>query len=369
MSKIICDVCGTTYLDVADHCPICGYSQSGLRQSQYQTPEDAGGIGKFAPIPQKQKVIFDYDEENPQEVAEEPVFVENPVAQPFVYETYESPSKGNIFLVIVLSVIIAVLLAAIGFLLLKFYFPNQKSKIQEPEATAATVPAETIVEETTEPAIPCTSLVLTSGVAELNKEGQYWLLHVTVMPEDTTDELVFVSEDESIATVNKYGRVTAVSEGETYVHITCGEKQMKCRIVVRYEDAVVIPETEEASLTPESVEHETLPEDVQETKSEEAVQQTTEAAEATEETAPVKEAEDVVLKLKKKDLSSSIRGVTFTLELDCDLKPEDVTWLTLDSRVAIVKNGEVTTISPGQTKIVAQYKGQQVECIIRCTFS
>lgn len=366
MSKIICDVCGTTYLDAADHCPICGYSQSGLRQSQYQTPEDAGGIGKFAPIPQKQKAIFDYDEENPQEAQEEPVFTEDPVPQPYVYETYESPTKGNIFLVIILSVIIAVLLVAIGFLLFKFYFPNQKPQNQKLEETFVTIPVETAVEETTEPGIPCTSLVLTSGVAELNKEGQYWLLHVTVMPEDTTDELVFVSEDESIATVNKYGRVTAVSEGETYVHITCGEKQMKCKIVVRYEDAVVIAETEEVPLTPESVEHETLPKDAQESKSEEATEK---ATEATEETAPAKEAEDVVLKLKKKDLSSGVRGVTFTLELDCDLKPEDVTWLTLDSSVAIVKNGEVTTIGPGQTKIVAQYKGQQVECIIRCTFS
>jgi hypothetical protein len=63
-----------------------------------------------------------------------------------------------------------------------------------------------------------------------------------------------------------------------------------------------------------------------------------------------------------------VKGVSFELKLACDLKPEDVTWLTMDSKIAIVKNGVVTTVGPGQTRIVAQYNGQQAECIVRCNF-
>ena len=27
MNKVICDICGTSYPDTADQCPICGYSR------------------------------------------------------------------------------------------------------------------------------------------------------------------------------------------------------------------------------------------------------------------------------------------------------------------------------------------------------
>ena len=104
------------------------------------------------------------------------------------------------------------------------------------------------------------------------------------------------------------------------------------------------------------MDHEDIPEE-----SHDAPQAETQAA-----TEPA--VENVVLKLKDNDLSSSVRGVSFELKLDCNLKPEDITWLTLDSSVAIVKNWVVTTIGPGRPKIVAQYNGQQAECIIRCTF-
>ena len=250
-----------------------------------------------------------------------------------------------------------------------FYLPNQAAETPATEATLPQFVAEAFTEEeTTEPSIPCTSLVLTSGVTELTKQGQYWLLHVTVLPEDTTDTLIFVSEDESVVTVNEHGRLTAVDEGETVVHISCGDKTIKCKVVVRFEEEDEVTSETESHLTPNSVEHETLPESVanstEPAKAEETVP-------TEEETAPVQETTatgDIVLKLEQFDVSSTTKGVSFELKLDCDLKPEDVTWLTMDSKIAIVKNGVVTTIGPGQTRIIAQYNGQQAECIVRCNF-
>ena len=360
MSKIICDVCGTTYQDTSDHCPICGYSRDGVRKTASFSDEMTAEEEAVYTAPPK-KQIFDFDEENP-DFEEEPYeeYEEEDYEQysdSSVANAHSAPAKGSVLLIIVLVIIITLLLLGIGFLLFRYYLPNQKDEVPEsvPVATteAATSPVE---EETTEPSIPCTSLVLTSGVTELNKEGQYWLLHVTVLPEDTTDELIFVSEDENVVTVNEHGRVTAVGEGETFVYITCGEKQIRCRVVVNYSAVDAVEEAETSGTEPVSVEHETLPEMEEETET---------PPETTQETEP---AEKIVLKLEEFDVSSNIRGVSFELKLDCDLKPEDVTWLTLDSSVAIVKNGVVTTIGPGRTKIVAQYQGQQVECIIRCNF-
>lgn len=358
MNKIICEVCGTNYHDAADHCPICGYSRDGVRKPLDRAEMESA---EYEDSTKRKKMIFDFDEANPDDPEETTEDGYDYSAQDAYeqYEQYEDSSKPNVFLVVFLVIVITGLLIAIGFLLFRFYLPNQTPPAAEPVITAVPTTVATEPEETTEPAIPCTSLVLTSGVTELNKEGQYWLLHVTVHPADTTDTLIFTSEDESVVTVNEHGRITAVGEGETTVFISCGEKEIKCRVVVDYSKVPATEAVTDEPVLPESVEHEQIPaEETQQTEP------NTEPAE-TEAAEPEKE---VVLKLEDTDKSSNKRGVSFELKLACDLKPEDVTWLTLDSSVAIVRNGVVTTIGPGQTKIVAQYKGQQVECIIRCNF-
>lgn len=348
MSKIICEICGTAFQDTAECCPICGYAHRSGAVEDLLADSPLLERGKNPPSPpapvKKHKEIFDYDEVNPQE-PEEPEY-------PYDDGENEREPRTNVLLVVLLVIIITLLLVATGFLFFRFYLPNAGSQPPQTEPESAPVTSEQ-VQDTTEPVIPCQSLALTSGVTELNREGQLWLLHVTVQPEDTTDLLVFRSEDESVVTVSNQGRLTAIGEGETTVYITCGEREIKCRVVVKF--------LEETAPTEQTVPQTTVGEEPQEPE-------TTGATEATEETQPTEATETVVLKLKEKDLSSDVRGVSFDLTLDCDLKPEDVTWLTLDSRVAIVKNGTVTTVGPGMTKIVAQYQGQQVECIIRCTF-
>jgi len=244
----------------------------------------------------------------------------------------------------ILDTLYCLSLGAAAFLFFRFYLPN--ARVDAPH-TEPTVLESEPTGESTEPEIPCQSLTLTSGVTELNRKGQLWLLHVTVLPEDTTDPLVFYSEDESVVTVTEGGRLEAIGEGETYVYIACGDKELRCTVVVRYEEEQTQP-TEQT--LPETVE---LP-----------PEGTVQSVDVPETLPPA----DIVLKLKDSDRSSNKKGVSFDLQLDCDLKPEDVTWLTLDSRVAIVRNGTVTTIGPGSTKIIAQYKGQQAECIIRCNF-
>ena len=98
----------------------------------------------------------------------------------------------------------------------------------------------------------------------------------------------------------------------------------------------------------------------------------TENTEATEDTqateAPKETTGNTELKLKKTDITMFARYSSVELGLDCDIPAEDIKWFTMDSTVAIVQNGKVTATGSGMTRIYAEYKGQQVFCIVRCTF-
>ena len=170
-----------------------------------------------------------------------------------------------------------------------------------------------------------------------------------VMPEDSTDQLTYVSADENVVTVTPEGRLCAVGNGETSVTISCGKERIICPVTVSIpeETEATAPETEPSSTEPEK----------REAPEESTQPQNTESSE---------EQGNMALKLKQTDITFKKTGVTFQLELDCDLKPEDVTWLTMNSKVAICHDGLITVLGYGTTKIVAQYGGQEAVCIVRC---
>ena len=232
MSKIICDICGTVFQDTAECCPICGYAHKSGDVEDLLADSPLLERGKnvnsvSSPKPQKQKEIFDFDEVNPPDYDEE--------NHDYREDDYDDDAhRPNVLLVVLLVIIITLLLAATGFLFFRFYLPNANAQPPQTETVQATQSDSEITTATTELVIPCQNLALTSGVTELTREGQLWLLHVTVLPEDTTDQLIFRAEDESVVTVSESGRLTAIGEGETYVYITCGEKEIKCKVVVRF---------------------------------------------------------------------------------------------------------------------------------------
>ena len=344
MSKIICEICGTTYSESADSCPICGCSRDAAAdflKDDFLTEEFEDVMNLDMHIPaKKKKEIFDFDEVNA------PVS-EDPVAEDVPYEDEEEPEEEqerghNVFVVILLTVLIVALLAAAGFVFVRYFLPNMKdNEVQIPETTAvieATVP--TVMPETTELRIPCEMLILSSGTAELTKEGQYFLMHVQAIPEDTTDKIVYTSANESIATVTEDGRITAVSEGETEIIITCGNINNTCPVVVAYEEETLPP-------TEPTVE-ETVPE-------------TTVATEPA-----VKS--DVTLKLKQTDIRLGVY-YEYQLLLDCGLEQNEVEWKSEHPHIATVDaNGVIKAVKDGTTSIIAKYGDQEVSCIVRCNY-
>ena len=340
MNKIICDICGSTYPETADQCPICGSSREFALESVEIIPDkmpeyipDAKKTGFFSAAAKMAREGL-YEMDDP---ASDPPLDILPDIDAEVMAEHGPKRRINYFAIILLSLLIGACIIASAFLLFRYYLPHQLSWETEPKRieteyteTETTVPEESVVS--------CTSIVLTSGVPEITRIGQYWLLHVLVMPEDTTDQLTFTSSDESIVTVTPEGRLCAVGEGTTTVVISCGTKQILCQVTVKLPQEETVPQTE-----PEQTDTEAMSNSVEEG-----------------EEAPI------VLKLKQSDVKFTKKGVTYQLELDCDLRPEDVTWLTLDPDVAICHDGLVTVLGSGITKIVAQYGDQQVYCIIRC---
>lgn len=357
MSKVICDICGTVYQDTADSCPICGcskdYSVEDLDDA-FLEEEDAATKtrgGRFSSAnQQRNREIFDYDAVNPEDLDDDEDEDEEE-EDSYDEEEYENKPRSNTFLVIILTILIFLLLAATGFIFLRYFLPNMIGEETVP-TTVATVPTETQTEETTEPTIPCQSLfVANDSAAELCKEGQQWLLHVKVLPEDTTDTLTYVSADESVVTVTDGGRITVVGEGQTTIHISCGSQQIEYPITVDYSLAV------EETTVPE-----TIPEMEVDPDAEDGGEETAEAAEATEaSTAPA----NVTLKLGKSDISLGV-GIQYTMPLSCDLKPEDIEWSIEHSYIAKVdEHGTITTLCAGTTAVIAKYGDQEVQCIIR----
>lgn len=361
MNKITCEICGTVFQDSAGCCPICGWKHNAGPDETVEAGSDWGQddfdldalkeeflsdtrpsgsstSGKNSAAREQRTVtggrkVFDFDAVNQESASE------SDEDDDLTYYSEdggdEEPHKTNIFLVIILVIFIVLVLLATAFLLFKFLLPGKaEDKAETMPPTVSAEPLETETSETTIPTVPCTSLALPSGVETLKEAGQMWLLHVVVTPEDTTDEVVYYSEDETIVTVNGDGRLTAVGEGSTNVVVTCGDQQIKCPVTVAFE-----PETE-----PETT------------------------AAATEETEPETEPSNTTLKLKKTDIQFGRLGVYTTLELDCDLDPNEVEWFTSNSAVALVKNGVVTAMGPGIAKITAKYNGQEVTCIVRCKF-
>ena len=353
MSKIICDICGTTYPDTSECCPICGFSNDSsveLPVSDYSEEvslEEMDVNTSTAPASARKKEIFDFDEVNMEEEPEEEYS-----EQDYDEEEEEEEPRHNTLAIVLLTTLIVVLLGVAAFIYLRYFLPNMGK--DENVATTEVIQEMETTAETAEATVPCQQMgMLSAAIAELNAEGQQFLLHVKAFPENTTDQIIYTSEDESIATVTEDGKITAVSEGETKIIISCGKVVMDCPVIVKYVEETVPPTTEE-----------TVPE--------ETAAETTPAAEATgaEEQAPQSgtNLKNVTLKLKQKDIKL---GVYYyhELVLDCDLKPEEVTWSSEHPHIATVdEKGNVTAVKEGTTSITAKYGDQEVQCIVRCVW-
>ena len=366
MGKIICDICGTSYPDTAECCPICGCTPDAaatLAGEDLLERNETGGNGAQA-FSRKRKEIFDFDEVNGETQEEEETYTQSTYDDEEEEEEEEEP-RQNTLVVVILTVLIALLLMVAGFIFVRYFLPNMGGKAASVKETMEQT--EQVAEQTSELSIPCAELYIISGkTITLNEEGQMFLLHVKANPENTTGKILYSSADESVATVTEDGRVTAVSEGETVISISCGVSTMECPVTVEYVVETAAPTTEALETIPDEEQSVTTGE----TEAADAAEGTeaTEATEAAATTAPTQAAlKNVTLKLKKTDICLGVY-YEFTLLLDCNLEQNEVQWSSEHPYIASVdENGVVKAIKTGTTVITAQYGDQTAQCIVRCS--
>ena len=330
MSKIICEVCGTSYPGTAAQCPICGCVKTPGKQTV------AGDTEKKAPVQNNTKSRTpvkggryskaNVRKRNKTNVAKVP---ERGGKSP---DKNDNANRGLIILAVVLLLAIATILVYIS---IRFFVPGKSiggdttGTTIDTTAAVDTTADDTAV-DTTAADLSCTNLTLSNNVVELTTEGQAWLLNVSAEPSNTTDPITYTSSDESVATVSAQGKVVAIAPGQAVITITCGDVEKTCRIIVAYEEETTAP--------PETTEADT--------------------------TAPETDEE---LKLNREDFTMSYQGEEWQLYNGSIAKPL-ITWSSADESVATIVNGKVVAVGPGMTKVYGEYNGQKVSCIVRCSF-
>jgi len=335
MSKIICDVCGTSYPDTATQCPICGCVRSADVEAVITGDEAAETVvgssytyvkgGRFSKANVKKRnsgkpVATAAAPKTAPKAAPKsaPAPAPTPVrtAAPAKASSAASGQKSNLGLIIVIIVLLLAIVAVLSYIAIRFVLPgiigddagsniSEYVPVPDNESNEGTAPVD--------PDISCTGIVLSDAEVYFTTVGDTYTLTVTAEPANTTDEILFASDDDSIATVDENGKITAVAEGETIVTVTCGAQTELCNVVCE-----LSTETGDSEL--------------------------------------VLDAETYTLTKK---------GETWTCYTG-QIAVEEITWSSDDEAVATVANGVVTAVGAGTTTIRAQYNETQVTCEIVC---
>lgn len=335
MNKIICDVCGTDYPETAAQCPICGCAGAGTQTSAGTETADAEEKAAYVPVKGGR-----YSKANVRkrlkanQAAYDPIPDSDPDPEyeddEELEEAEEEDRGSNRGLVIVVVILLLAIVAVSAYIAISIFglgfdqFPISINKPGVTQTTPTKTPTEAPTTEPTVPAatgVPCVELAVSDVQIHLKTVGTTWPLTVTPVPSDTTEQMVFASDNTNVVTVDENGLVTAVGTGEASITVTCGEVVVVVPVVCELEN--------------------------------------------TETTAPTEPPEDFVLKLLSKDFTLKQAGATYKL-YDGEMDPAQITWTTDDEAVATIEKGIVTAVGNGRTRVYGQYGDQKVSCWVSC---
>ena len=316
MSKIICDICGTTYPENANRCPICGCVRPGdARRVTNEVKTDGNVVTGYTYVKGGR-----FSKSNVKKRNKERAVGATATNKPDQQGQGNDGNESNRGLVIIALLLLLAIICVVIFIAVRFFKP-----ISDPGTTTeGTHESSTGDSQPLNP--PCESITLDIDTVILEQEGDGRLLNVTVHPVNTQDKVIFRSENDAVATVSDAGKITAVGKGTTKIIITCGEITKECKVICQF------------------------------------VEDTTTEPTVTQPTVPVG-----TLSFKKDDISLFHKGASWVL-YDGTIPKDLITWTSDNPSVATFADGIVVTVSPGTTTVHAEYEGQKVSCIIRCKF-
>lgn len=219
MSKVICDLCGTSYPETASQCPICGCARPAQDAVVDSTDKETGTYtyvkgGRFSKANVRKRN---------QGIQPDRVGPEDPKVK----------SRKTLGLIIVLVSLILIVAFMIGYII---YGWIQRSNQNDPGK--ATQP----------PTVSCQEITVTHSNITMSEIGEVWMLNVLCSPVNTTDIVTYSSSDSDIVSVSDSGKLTCVAEGSAVITVKCGEQTAKCNVT-----CVFATEPVEPTVPPEGV--------------------------------------------------------------------------------------------------------------------
>ena len=337
MNKVICDVCGTDYPETATQCPICGCVRAGGAQTSAgnDVEKAASGYtyvkgGRFSKANVRKRLKATQAQQAAQLQAER----RRDEADDDELEDEEVGTSSNKGLIVIVIVLLLAIIAVSSYIAITFFSGSVWGKDKDKGYTSpdTTKPSTSQTVPTSDPdMIPCTSLELHDTEIKLTGADKVWDLFYEVKPMDTTDIISFSSSDETVATVDANGRVTAVGEGEATIMVRCGTFEVSCNVVCQWEQQVTDP-TEPTETEPTHTEP-TEPDDT-----------------------------ESILELNRQDFTLDSATQSWQLYKDGPIDRTKITWSSDDESVATVTDGLVEPVGNGRTRIRAKYEDQEATC-------
>ena len=351
MSKIICDICGTSYPETAKQCPVCGCVRPGdVQRVTNEINADENGTsgythvkgGRFSKSNVKKRAKM-----SNAGAATKAVSAENGNDQ----EPRNSRGLVIAAIVLLLAIIGVVVYIAIGF------FGPIAGTGKDPDSTVATG---------NQAEVSCQDITLDTDMVILSKAGDAHLLSYKLQPANTKDTVTFTSQNPAIATVNENGSITAVAEGVTKIVIKCGTIEKLCTVYCQFEEDPSAPTaTTETGATDSS--------DSTDSTDSTATTTPTDSSDPTATTAPTTAttpsgSQQGTIRLNRQDITLSYKGESWVL-YSGDVDKGQITFASDDEKVVTFADGKVVAVGGGMTTVYASYGDQKVSCIIRCTFT
>ena len=241
MSKIVCDICGTSYPETAKQCPICCSVRPGDAQRVTNEVKSDGKVstgythvkgGKFSKSNVKKRTkAQSKNNDNSKKSSQNKHNDEEP--------------KSNRGLVLLAIMLLLAIIGVVAYMAVRILAPYS-----DPNPTN---PSDYINDDID---LTCRDLTLDTYTIVFDQEGIAKLLNVKTTPEKPSEPVKFTSDNEAVATVNDKGKITAVAEGTAKITVTCGKVSKECVVTVQFAnkdttpDETTVPTTDPDTTTP-----------------------------------------------------------------------------------------------------------------------
>lgn len=322
--KVICDVCGTTFADTATHCPICGCAKSPAAKTvagdDVQASPETSAAGAYA-----RGGRFAKNNVRRNTNARSGRFSDD-------RNRKNEPQQGNKGLIAVVIVLLLAIIMVVVYIGANVFLKGLGDTVNNGGNNQSSSAYQDGDGDQGNEEIPCTAITALKTI-HFGEENEQILLSVELIPENTTDPLIYTSSDPSIVTVDANGLVQpGTKQGEAIITITCGDVTEECKVTSTVGEAPEEPEPE----IPEVV----LP-------------------------------EGYVLKLKTYQDSGEITlsnkwptAVLYTETMG--IKASDITWTISDPAIVKVEKGKAIGLDHGECTITATIGDQSVTCKVIC---